>query len=329
MAKKIELNEVKPVKPVELDELANEPLDPKHAVDHRVKHWKIGRIFWGLLFVLIGLLILASNSGLVSLNWFNLWRLWPLFIIMIGMSILTIQGWAGRLLAVVIVVLALGAVTYALIYNPHDIRQTSIYNISSQKLDLATNAEVNVQTGLGQLDINSTDQTAVVQAKLESNISKLTSDAILTGTTQVTNINTDVTDNWAAGNVDNRLNLNVTRALPIRLNLNIGASNINADLTLARLQSLSIKSSATKSDIKLGNIEDLTTVNLDSGASSFVIRVPSTSGVSVKLSGLTSNNLEGLVKNGDTYESSNYGLATKKIDIVGRLGLASFKLEQY
>lgn len=329
MAKKVEIKEIEPIEPTKLDEIAEKSPPRSDARLQNIKHWRVGRIFWGLLLVLIGGLILASNYGLVSVDWFNLWRLWPLFIVAIGLSVLTFKGWTGRLLSVAFVVLALSAVTYVLVYAPQDTRQTSAYDITSQKIDSATTAEINLKTGLGQLDINTADQVAVAQTHLESNISNLTNDTTLIGTNQITNINTDATSGWPVGNVENQLNLNVTRSLPIRLSLNIGASNITADLTLARLQNLDIKSGATKSDIKLGDSEDLTTVSLDSGASSFLIRVPVSSGVSVKLDGVTSNHLDGLIKKGNTYESANYESATKKINIVGRLGLASFTLERY
>jgi hypothetical protein len=329
MAKKVEIKEIEPIEPAKLDEIT-EKLQPSSDARRRsAKHWRIGRIFWGLLLVLIGGLILASNYGLVSVNWFNLWRLWPLFIVAIGLFVLTVRGLAGRLLSVVFVIMALGAVVYALVYAPQNSQQTSIYNITSQEIDSATTAEINLKTGLGQLDINTADQVAVAQARLESNISNLTNDTSLAGTTQITNISTNAISGWSDGNIDNRLSVNMTRSLPIRLNLDIGASNITADLSLARLQNLSIKSGATKSDIKLGDKEDLTTVSLDSRASSFLIRVPSSSGASVKLDGVTSNNFDGLIKNGDTYESTNYESATKRINIVGRLGLASFTLERY
>ena len=329
MAKKVEIKEIESIEPTKLDKIAEKSQPRSDGGRQNTRHWKVGRIFWGLLLVLIGGLILASNYGLVSVDWFNLWRLWPLFIVAFGLSILTFRGWSGQLLSVVFVVLSLGAVTYALVYAPQDTRQTSTYNITSQKIDSATTAEINLKTGLGQLDINTADQVAVAQAHLESNISNLTNDTTLAGTNQIINITTDATSGWPVGSAENRLSVNITRSLPIRLNLDIGASNITADFTLARLQNLDIKSGATKSDIKLGDSEDLMTVDLDSGASSFLIRVPASSGVSVKLDGVTSNNLAGLIKKGDKYESDNYESTAKKINIVGRLGLASFTLERY
>jgi hypothetical protein len=329
MAKKVEIKEIESVEPPKLDQIVTKPQIHLDADHKNVRHWRIGRIFWGLLLVLIGGLILAGNYGLVNVNWFNLWRLWPLFIIAIGLSVLTAKGWVGRLLSVVFVVLALGAVTYVLVYAPQDTHQTSTYDVTAQKIDSAISSDINLKTGLGQLDINTTDQADIAQAHLESNISNLNSDTSLVGTSQITNITTDAINSWPAGSVDNRLSLNVNRSLPISLNLDIGAANINADLSLAHLQNLDIKSGATKSDIKLGDSESLTTVTLDSGASSFLIRVPTSSGISVKLDGVTSNHFDGLVKNGDKYESTNYASASKKIDIVGQLGLASFTLVRY
>ena len=323
MAKKVDIQEIEPIEPADFEPIVEKPTQAVYR-----QHWNIGRIFWGLFLVLIGLLALASNYGLLSVNWFNLWRLWPLFIVLIGLSILTVRGWAGRLLGVVFVLLALCAVVYAVL-SPQASRPIADYNQTSSRLSAASLGNINIKTGLGKLDINTSAQDAVAQAHLESSIANLTTDTTLNGSTQTTNITTNAVSDWSSMSVDNSLSVDVTRDLPLAINLDTGASEVSADLSLAQLQSLDIRSGATKSDIKLGDKEDLTTVNLNSGASSFIIRVPSSSGASVKLDGVTSSNIDGLVKNGDRYESTNYATAPKKIDIVGHLGLASFTLERY
>lgn len=328
MTKKVEIQEIDPVEPAKLDSIAEKPASHQDIPIIHKRHWSVGRIFWGLFLVLIGLLALASNYELATINWFNLWRLWPLFIVLIGLSLLTVRGWANRLLVMAFIVLVLGAITYAVLL-PQDTHPAAIYNQTSSRLAAATQGNVNIKVMLGRLDINTSDQLAVAQAHLESNIASLTTNTSLNGSTQTTDISTDVTGDWSPSNTNNNLNVNLTRSLPIALSLDIGAADVSADLSLAHVRSLDIRGGATRSDIKLGDPEDLTIVNLNSGASSFIIRVPSSSGVSVKLDGVTSNNLSGLEKNGDTYQSANFSTAIKKVTIVGHLGLASFTLERY
>jgi len=48
-------------------------------------------IFWGLLFVAIGLLWLGRSLGFFHFSWFNALRMWPLLIIWIGVTLLPIE----------------------------------------------------------------------------------------------------------------------------------------------------------------------------------------------------------------------------------------------
>ena len=81
----------------------------------RDKNWGIGRIFWGLLLVLIGGLLIADNFGWVSVNWLDLWRLWPLFIIAAGLSVLSVRGIVWKIFTIIFALSILGAIGYVAI----------------------------------------------------------------------------------------------------------------------------------------------------------------------------------------------------------------------
>jgi len=48
-------------------------------------------IFWGMFLVTVGLLLLGRMYGLFHFYWFNVFRLWPLVIIWVGIRVLPIQ----------------------------------------------------------------------------------------------------------------------------------------------------------------------------------------------------------------------------------------------
>jgi len=48
-------------------------------------------IFWGIFLVTLGLLLLGRMFGLFHFYWFNVFRLWPLIIIWVGIRILPIE----------------------------------------------------------------------------------------------------------------------------------------------------------------------------------------------------------------------------------------------
>ena len=71
---------------------------------------KTSHIFWGALFIVLGLLILVNNFSPIDLDWRNLWQYWPVVLVLFGISMLIknvagkslIAGTAAIILAVII-----------------------------------------------------------------------------------------------------------------------------------------------------------------------------------------------------------------------------------
>ena len=49
---------------------------------------KTSHIFWGLLFIVLGLLVLINNFTSIFMDWATIWKLWPLVVVLLGLSIL-------------------------------------------------------------------------------------------------------------------------------------------------------------------------------------------------------------------------------------------------
>jgi len=66
------------------------------------KEFNLGRFFIGLLIILIGLVVLARNTGYInfdiSLNWD---LIWPILIIIAGFSMLNLRGWPGMIIGII------------------------------------------------------------------------------------------------------------------------------------------------------------------------------------------------------------------------------------
>ena len=56
---------------------------------------KTSHIFWGTLFIVLGILILANNFSTINLYWDNLWQYWPLVLVLLGVSML-VKNVAGK-----------------------------------------------------------------------------------------------------------------------------------------------------------------------------------------------------------------------------------------
>ncbi|MEI6053992.1 MAG: DUF5668 domain-containing protein [Candidatus Saccharibacteria bacterium] len=75
-------------------------------------NWGIGRIFWGLLLVLVGVMLIAENFGYINVNWVDLLRLWPLLVIAAGLSILSVKSVVWKIFTIILAVVTLSAIAF-------------------------------------------------------------------------------------------------------------------------------------------------------------------------------------------------------------------------
>ncbi len=301
----------------------------------RSKHkrsWNIGAMFWGLLLIAVGVLLLLGNLGIVDVNWSELWRLWPLLIIATGFSVLAKTHWVWKVLSLAFIIVAFLAVLW--VGTGHYGILTdgmSIQNATVKADQGVTAADVTVKAGASGLTIDSTDMADVVQAKLESNGLQLKSDAQRDGTTQRVVLSATDGPNLWVGPPQNNWGVTLTERLPMKLTIDAGASNVNADVSKVHLTDLSVKAGASSTVITLGDKEANLNVAVDSGASSTTLRIPKDSGVVMHFEGgLSSRVLEGLMEiSKGEYRSQDYETATNRISITVDAGLALFRIERY
>lgn len=66
-----------------------------------------GRLFAGILVVLIGMLLLASKMGFLQVDMqFGLFDGWPILVILIGLSMVSFRGFLGILIGIILALLA-------------------------------------------------------------------------------------------------------------------------------------------------------------------------------------------------------------------------------
>lgn len=294
--------------------------------------WNINSLFWGLLFVLIGGLFFAQNLGWVDIHWRNILSLWPVVIIVAGLSILAVRNimWRVLLWSVTLaslVVIGMTATGY-LDFTP-DTRSTSAI-VSVINKDIKS-AVVNVKAGGSTINIDTMDQSEVVVAELNSNIAELEKNVRVEGDVQNIDLNMVTNRHMWFGGMDNNLDISIGTKLPTSFVMDIGAADANIDLSGAIISGFSLKSGASSADLKLGSRSKNVNVSLESGASSTTIRIPSDSGVRLTFDGgLVDKELADLKENGSNiYESPNYASSKNTVHITAKLGAASFEIVRY
>lgn len=73
-------------------------------------------IFWGAFFILLGALLLLENFDVIEIWWRmrDIWRLWPLILILIGMNLISKRTEVIYKIAVVLLLFAFG---YIVVYG--------------------------------------------------------------------------------------------------------------------------------------------------------------------------------------------------------------------
>lgn len=100
-------------------------------------------LFGPIVLIAIGMLFLLSNMGVISdlgWNWIALLRLWPLWLVFLGLNIIVRQapGALGTLLSAIVGLLAVAVVAYVLFFS-----ETSVL---LDRLNVSTTAELQTET---------------------------------------------------------------------------------------------------------------------------------------------------------------------------------------
>jgi len=302
----------------------------------------LGKFIWGLIVVLIGLGFLLVNFNIVEASIFaNVWRLWPIILVIIGLSILSnaLSKWASIIINILLILAVIGSFLL-LIFRPQVIDDRvgkNIGNENASNQDLITeidpdakSAEVNIITGAAELKLDGVT-TKLLEANIKSNVTT----ASLSQSTATDKQSVQITANqfrFLSFRGINDWQVHLTDKLPLALSLQTGAISATLDLTNIMMQKLDVKSGASTYDIRFGDKIDLQTATVSAGASTIKLRVPKN--VAVKItndSGLSSNNFErqGLNKSDKVFTTDGYDQSAKKIEISLKTGASTLELDRY
>lgn len=301
-------------------------MEKENGLENRNHHFNFGRLFWGLLIIVVGIIYFVQNSGLVPLN-FSLewWQLWPTLIIGLGLSLLSSRGIISTLTGMIITLLALGLVVFSFVFNQSAIPASS-QNVSISRSDGASSGNIILKTGAGKLTIagNSND---LISGSLNSTFMEYqTTSSVIDGVQNV-----EITGRGSGhvfGRQINNADLKLNNDVPVSMSIDSGAIDMNLDYSDVKLDNLDINTGASTLNLTLGDKEDSSHVIIDAGASSINIILPKAAGARVVItSGLSSKNFTDFNQvSNNTYESNNYNSVSKKIDITLSLGASSLNI---
>ena len=257
-------------------------------------------IFFGVVIILAGALLLAINLGVLTTRVWNFF--WPVVIVLLG-------AW--------------------FLLRPVLMKNQPLDSVLSDvPLEGASRGEITFEHGAGRLQVDGNARagelfngtflggvTTNVQRGADSVLANLKTpeDLIFAGP-------------WNVGQYGFEWNVGVTPEIPIKLHFKTGASESILDLSSIKASDISVETGASSCELTLPANAGMTYVQIKSGVASMKVHIPSgvAANINVK-SGLSGLNIDPtrFNRNGDNYRSSDYETALNKVDISIEMGVGS------
>ena len=311
---------------------------------------KSKKIFWGIILLFFGTVLLLENFNVIDFAWTQVWRFWPVILILIGLNSITSKSnpRIGVPVVAVFTVMILGFLAFKGLQTSNDKQTNSFdfFNDDDIEADVESDssattkytedydtryksAKLLINGAAGSFNISdSTNQLfdADVKGSFKKFMLKKT-DTDTSATLELNNSKSNTFKSNRLSEVDMSLNVN-----PVwDLEANIGAGEMILDLSNFKIRNATLKGGAAAFDITLGSKFENTTLNAETGVASVEIKVQKRSGCQINItSGLSTKDFNGFVNLGKgVYETSNFAKSKSKIFINLKGGLSSFEVVRY
>ncbi|MGB5849501.1 MAG: DUF5668 domain-containing protein [Ignavibacteriaceae bacterium] len=305
---------------------------------------KTSHIFWGTLFIVLGLLVLLNNFSAINLQWGNLWQFWPILLVLIGISMLVKNKFGKSALAgaaaILLALLLFTSVKLTTDFIKGDFELTlngdEDYNFAiteyRESFDTTiVKAKLYLDAGLGSFNIGDTT-SELIFVKSEG----IEKHYILTKSDydNVSKLNLKMkktTFHLGKNKFRNIVDIALNEKPTWDINIDGGASAMNLDLTKFKIENIYVGMGAASLDVKLGTLSDKTRLNVEAGASNIDILVPEEVGCQVKTDDvLSSKNIHGFIKiDSGLYRTAGFDEAGKKVFIEIDCGVSSINIRRY
>ncbi len=299
-------------------------------------------VFWGTLLITFGLLFLFDRFGILNLEWFMVWRLWPILLILWGVSILPLRGLYKLILAIAVAALSILVYTnmdpvespfqHKFRFNFDDSDTTKYENISqefSHPADSVVTATLNLEAGAGNFTLNGTTGELIYVSKSSGNVVYNFTVEKHEGNAKI--ILDQDSEGILNGKNTNNLNIMLNDKPLWAFDIEIGAANLDFDLSQFKVNKIEMDGGAASMTLKLGSLNPETDVVVNAAASSIEIIIPENAGCSIEGSSVLSHrDTEGFVQiDKGHYETSNFATASQKIKIKVDAAVSSFEITRY
>jgi hypothetical protein len=300
---------------------------------------KADRLILGFLVLFIGAVWLLVNMGIFPARIaFDLWRYWPVLLIIWGLLHIFGRGSSASGCIVGLIILFLLAALFFTVLMPyrwmpaHDVSEIR-YNVPGG--EMITGVELDLVQHAGELSLRGLSDfrqsvpmgTDLLQALIQSDIKPRTTHSVSGGKTSIS-----LKDSERPFNLSKQLSrweLWLNEEVPAEISLRTGAARAELDLYNLDVTRMQLKAGAGDITIHLGTRES--DIKVESGAGNLTIYVPERTGIRLEAKGgliSVNGDAAGILKKGErNYESARLDEkdAIVQLDVVMGAGSITFK----
>ncbi len=308
---------------------------------------KNSNLFWGGILVALGVLFILNNLDFLNFNWWSIFELWPMLLILLGVTLLPLKNSLKLILTFIVLAITIFMLftntsfthkrSYRYNWNfsdkydydyDRDYTRTdqTYYEKYSSEIEEAT---LDIEAVAGEFIIRgNTDR--LFEFKQDGNIGPYVFSANRKGNHQYLDLsleNSNIRMRRLRNDVDIQLHKN-----PVwNIKLGSGAAKIDMDLSKYKVRDIDIEGGASSTYVKIGERQTRVDVKIASGASSISIAIPEDSGCELTThTVLSSKNFKDFnkLKKG-LYQTDNFERASNKIYIDIDAAVTSLKVRRY
>jgi energy-coupling factor transporter transmembrane protein EcfT len=303
---------------------------------------KLSNLFWGTILLTIGLLLLINNFYNVELDFDTLWKIAPLFLVFIGISIF-IKNKYGKYILIFISAVLLSLTIFAFFnsltklffkgdfdFNSGEVVEVDSTFYSYQFDDNIKQAKLYFNGGAGRFSIKSSTSN-LIDAKTFSAKNLHTMKVETTDSTARVEFGMKDSVIKIGEKYKNHIDFSLNRNPVWDLDFECGAAVMNYDLKDFKVKSVIVDMGAAELNLTLGEKFNETRVSINAGASRINLKIPSNSGCEITADAvLSSKDFEGFKKFGSNkFRTENFDNSENKIFIDLNCGVSSINIRRY
>ena len=323
----------------------------------------------GLILVVIGAAILLANYGYLHFHWWNVFRLWPIFLVIGGVNLVFAHNksyWA-TIIKIAVVVVGLGLLFFGNFGERYNFWPGNHFTYSNDDRDdddssnnnmdddddddnnskgntkMSVNgtfnepynanikvARLNISGGGTVYNLSDTTNQLFNAATKDDNAKYVLSQS-KDDSVYVLDFHMNKHNGFNFGSDKNQADMRLNPNPEWEIDVETGATKLDFDLSKFKIRQLKLHGGAASFDVKLGAPLAMTDVDISTGVSSVDINIPQNAACSIETdSGLSDNHFEGFNKTDDNnYETPGFDAAKNKIHIHISGGLSDFKVRKY